>query len=111
MPKVLTIQKCHCGTYLELEVANPGIQKGVGWGHFSRDAGRHNFTLRCVCRNCGAVFDPDHPRFAANYNMAANGAYSSAQAQSLSTAASRLGAVVFFCCLSSWEFGTMLEPF
>ena len=78
MPKVLTNQRCHCNTTLEIEVSSSETQKSVGWGYFSRDSGRHTFVLRCVCRGCGAVFDPDHPRFATYYNMAADGAYSTA---------------------------------
>lgn len=70
--KVFTDQKCHCGTTLEIEVAESGNQKGVGWANFSRDAGNHSFALRCVCQGCGAVFDPDHRRFVAYYNMAAD---------------------------------------
>jgi hypothetical protein len=72
MHKILTNQKCHCGTTLEIEVADSGIEKGVGWGNFSLEIYSHNFALRCVCGGCGAVFDPDHSRFAAYYNMAAD---------------------------------------
>ena len=74
MAKVLTNQKCHCGGTLEIEVCNPGQGSGVGWGSFSRDAGKDKFMLRCICDSCGSIFDPDHPRFAAYYNMAADGA-------------------------------------
>jgi hypothetical protein len=85
MPKVLTTQKCHCSCTLEIEVSRSESQEGVGWGHFSRDAGRDKFALRCVCRECAAVFDPNHPRFAPYYNMAADGAYSTARTQSPAT--------------------------
>lgn len=78
MPKVLTNQSCHCGNTLKIEVSNSETQEGVGWGHFSSGAGRHTLVLRCVCEGCGAVFDPDHSRFAPYYNMAADGAYSAA---------------------------------
>lgn len=73
MPKVLTNQKCHCGQTLELEISNPEQNQGLGWGSYSRHGGTDNFMMRCVCDGCGAVFDPDHPRFAAYYNMAADG--------------------------------------
>jgi len=74
MPKVLTDKKCHCGTTLELEVSTTEGTQGVGWGFFSRHGGAHTFVMRCVCEGCGAVFDPNHPRFASYYNMAADSA-------------------------------------
>lgn len=85
MPKVLTSEKCHCGYTLEIEVSRSESQGGVGWGRFSRDSGRDKFALRCICRECGTVFDPDRPRFASYYNMAADGAYSTARAQPSTT--------------------------
>ena len=73
MPKVLTNQECHCGNTLEIEVCNPGQESGVGWGSFSRHAGKDKFVMRCICDGCGVVFNPDHSRFATYYNMAADG--------------------------------------
>lgn len=72
MPKVVTDKKCSCGNTLEMEISNKKRESGVGWGSFSRHGGKDQFAMRCVCGGCGTVFDPDHPRFASYYNMAAD---------------------------------------
>lgn len=73
MPKVKTDKACSCGHTLELEISDTKPKAEVGWGSYSRHDGKDRFMMRCVCGGCGLIYDPNHPRFAPYYNMAADG--------------------------------------
>jgi hypothetical protein len=71
MESVVTNQKC-CDSPLYIDSTSNLCPEGVGWGEFSKDGGSVRFSLRCVCKCCGQVFDPDCDIFAPYYNMAAD---------------------------------------
>ncbi len=61
-------QGCRCGATPEIKADTKPL-RGIH-GKYASDEGRQIFYMVVLCPSCGAVYEPDHARFAAYFNMA-----------------------------------------
>ena len=59
---------CHCGATLEV-IADKVPLNGIH-AKFESRGGTQVFFMVVKCPSCGAIYDPDHKRFSAYFNMA-----------------------------------------